>query len=144
MVLLLAFTLAGTWQSRWLPRWLAQVLAVVLAAPVATVVVYLPSVGGNLLNVLGHEGLVWGVLSITGTALLIAPLLALGALYRERDAQARARSSLRARTQHAREGGAGRAAASCCTRRSSRTSCSTRWPTCRRWSNRARRRPRRC
>jgi Histidine kinase len=89
MVLLLAFTLAGIWQTSWLPRWLAQVLAVFLAAPVATVAVYLPSVGGNVQNVLRHEGMVWGVLLITGTALLIAPVLALGALYRERDAQAR-------------------------------------------------------
>ena len=89
MVLLLAFTLAGLWQSRWLPRWLAQVLAVFLAAPLATIAVYLPSVGGNVLAVVQHEGMVWGVLSITGTALLIAPVLALGALYRERDAEAR-------------------------------------------------------
>ncbi len=89
MVLLLAFTLAGMWQSSWLPRWLAQVLAIFLAAPVATVAVYLPSVGGNVLHVLRHEGMVWGVLSITATALLIAPVLALGALYRERDAEAR-------------------------------------------------------
>jgi LytS/YehU family sensor histidine kinase len=65
------------------------VLAVFLAAPLATVAVYLPSVGGNLQNVVRHEGMVWGVLLITGTALLIAPVLALGALYRERDAQAR-------------------------------------------------------
>jgi signal transduction histidine kinase len=89
MVLLLAFTLAGLWQSAWLPRWLAQVLAIFLAAPVATVAVYLPSAGGNVLDVLQHEGMVWGVLSITGMALLIAPVMALGALYRERDAQAR-------------------------------------------------------
>ena len=89
MVLLLAFTLAGLWQATWMPRWLAQVLAVFLAAPLATFAVYLPSVGGNALAVLQHEGMVLGVLSITGTALLIAPVLALGALYRERDAQAR-------------------------------------------------------
>jgi len=89
LVLLLAFTLAGLWRSSWLPRWLAQVLAVFLAAPLATIAVYLPSAGGNVLAVLRHEGMVWGVLSITGTALLIAPVLALGALYRERDAQAR-------------------------------------------------------
>ncbi|KNZ30954.1 MAG: hypothetical protein AD742_19815 [Methylibium sp. NZG] len=89
LVLLLAFAVASLWRSSWLPRWLAQVLAIVLAAPLATVAVYLPSVGGNLMNVLSHEGRVWGVLSITGTALLIAPVLALGALYRQRDAEAR-------------------------------------------------------
>ena len=89
MLLLLAFTLAGHWQPRWLPRWLAQVLAIVLVAPLATLAVYLPSTGGSLTAILRHEGLVWGVLLITGTALLIAPVFALGTLYRERDAQAR-------------------------------------------------------
>jgi signal transduction histidine kinase len=93
MLLLLAFTLAGNlqpgWQARWLPRWLAQVLAVVLVAPLATLVVYLPSTGGSLTAILRHEGLVWGVLGVTATALLIAPVFALGALYRERDAEAR-------------------------------------------------------
>ena len=93
LLLLLAFTLAGhwpaSWQTRWLPRWLVQVLAIVLAAPLATLAVYLPSAGGSLLAVLRQEGMVWGVLLLTGTALLIAPVFALGALYRERDAQAR-------------------------------------------------------
>lgn len=38
---------------------------------------------------LSHEGRVMGFIYITATVLVIAPLLALGALYRERDAQAR-------------------------------------------------------
>lgn len=92
MVLLLAFTAAGLWQPPGLPRWLAQVLAVVVAAPLATFLVYLPSVGGDIRQVMGHEGRVLGFLSITGTVLVVGPLLALGALYRERDAQARNQS----------------------------------------------------
>jgi sensor histidine kinase YesM len=39
---------------------------------------------------LEHEGRITGFTLITGVALVIAPLLALGALYRERDTQARA------------------------------------------------------
>jgi LytS/YehU family sensor histidine kinase len=89
MVLLLAFTFAGEWQPPGMPRWVAQVLAIVLAAPVATFVVYLPSVNGNVAELLNQEGRILGFFSITATALVIAPLLALGALYRERDAQAR-------------------------------------------------------
>ena len=94
MVLLLAFTLAGIWQPPGLPRWLAQVLSVMLAAPIATFIVYLPSVDGNVAEVMRHEGRILGFVSITATVLVIAPILALGALYRERDAQARNQSLL--------------------------------------------------
>jgi signal transduction histidine kinase len=89
LLLLLAFTAAGAWTPPSAPRWLMQVLAVALAAPVATYLVYLPSVQGQLFEVLTHEGRQSGFLLITGTVLVIAPLLGLGALYRERDAQAR-------------------------------------------------------
>ncbi len=89
LLLLLAFTAAGTWTPPSAPRWLMQVLAVAMAAPVATYLVYLPSVQGQLFEVLAHEGRQSGFLLITGTVLVIAPLLGLGALYRERDAQAR-------------------------------------------------------
>jgi signal transduction histidine kinase len=88
-VLLLAFVAARVWRVPGVPRWLAQVLAVVLAAPLATLLAYLPSVGGDLAELFRHEGRVMGVLSIMSTVLIIAPLLVLGSLYRERDAQAR-------------------------------------------------------
>jgi signal transduction histidine kinase len=89
-VLLLAFAAAGAWHPSRMPRWLAQVLAVVLAAPVATLLAYMPSIDGNLTELLHHEGRVRGFIHITTVVLVIAPLFALGALYRERDAQARA------------------------------------------------------
>lgn len=92
LLLLLAFTAAGVWTPNAVPRWLTQVLVVALAAPLATYLVYLPSVQGELFEVLRHEDRVSGFMLITGTALVIAPLLALGALYRERDAQARAQA----------------------------------------------------
>jgi LytS/YehU family sensor histidine kinase len=88
-LLLLVFSVAGAWRSSRLPPWLAQVLAVVVAAPFATLLAYLPSVDGRITDLLAHEGRVMGFIDITATVLLIAPLLALGALYRERDAQAR-------------------------------------------------------
>ena len=87
--LLLAFGVAGAWPPGRVPAWLAQVLAVVIAAPIATLLAYLPSVGGDLTKMLAHEGRLMGFIYITLTVLMIAPLLALGALYRERDAQAR-------------------------------------------------------
>jgi len=92
LLLLLVFTAAGLWSVGPLPRWLVQVVAVALAAPVATYLVYLPAVQGQVFEVLRHEGRLSGFVLITGTVLVIAPLLALGALYRERDAQARAQA----------------------------------------------------
>ena len=92
LLLLLVFTAAGFWSVGWLPRWLVQVLAVVLTAPLATYLVYLPAVQGQVFEVLRHEGRLSGFVLITGTVLVVAPLLALGALYRERDAQARSQA----------------------------------------------------
>jgi len=88
MLLLLAFSVAGLWKAKRVPRWLVQVIAVVLVAPLATFLVYLPSIG-LMAEPMWHEGLVMGYTFITGAALVIGPLVALGALYRERDAQAR-------------------------------------------------------
>ena len=92
LLLLLVFTAAGVWAPAAAPRWLVQVLAVALAAPLATYLVYLPSVQGKVLEVLAHEDRLSGFLLITGTVLVVAPLLGLGALYRERDAQARSQA----------------------------------------------------
>ena len=89
MTLLLAFTLAGMWQPRWLPRWLAQALAVVLAAPLATFSVYLLSVEGDVAALFGNEHRLSGLALISATALIVGLVTALGALYREREAQVR-------------------------------------------------------
>ena len=88
MLLLLAFTLTGIWKPPFVPGWLAQVFSVVLVAPLATFLVYLPSIG-LYSEPMQHEGFVLGYTMITGAALMIGPVLALVALYRERDAQAR-------------------------------------------------------
>ena len=89
-LLLLAFGVAGAWQSSRMPRWVAQLIAVVVMAPVATLVAYLPSTGGSVASIAAHEGRMLGYVFISGAALMLGPLFALAALYRERDAQARA------------------------------------------------------
>ena len=89
-LLLLAYAAGRTWQLPGVPRWLAPVIAIMVTAPVATLLAYLPSLDGRLGAMLEHEGRITGFIIITGVALVIAPLLALGALYRERDTQARA------------------------------------------------------
>ncbi len=90
ITLLLAFSAAGHWRQRWLPRWLVQVLAVGLLAPLATFAVYLLSVDGDVAALMRHEGMVTGLGLISITAVVVGMVVALGALYRERDAQARA------------------------------------------------------
>ena len=90
MMLLLAFTLAGQWRLAWLPRWVVQALAVALTAPIATFIVYMLSVGGDVQSFLHNEARVAGFLWITGSGLFVGTVLALAALYRERDLQARA------------------------------------------------------
>jgi signal transduction histidine kinase len=91
LVLLLAFAAARAWPPRWLPTWLSPVLAVALAAPLATFVVYLYATGGDL-QVLFLPNRISGFLWIAGSALFIGLLLALGALLREREAQARSQA----------------------------------------------------
>ena len=90
MALLLAFSAVGHWRQTRLPRWVAQVLAVVIVAPLATVAIYLLSVDGDVVALLQHEGRLSGIASISVTALVVGLVTALGALYREREAQVRA------------------------------------------------------
>ena len=90
VILLVAFTLAGIWHPRWLPRWVTQVLAVGVAAPIATLAVYLLKVNGDLSEFFNSEARVSGFFFLTGSSLFIGLLLALGALYRERDQQGHA------------------------------------------------------
>ena len=89
LMLLVAFDIAGHWPSRWLPRWVVQVAAVVVMAPVATAIAYIVMVQGDLSSFERNEGLLWGFFSIATTGIAVGLTLALGALYRERDAQAR-------------------------------------------------------
>jgi signal transduction histidine kinase len=92
IVLLLAFTAAGQWRRAPLPRWVVQLIAVGLAAPIATLAVYLLSTGGDWQALFGNEARVTGFVMIGSSALLLGLVLALGSLYRERDAQANAQA----------------------------------------------------
>ncbi|MBI3369057.1 MAG: histidine kinase [Burkholderiales bacterium] len=89
LVSLLAFTVAGHWRQRWMPRWLVQALAIVIAVPLATLVVYMISTGGDLQAFASNPYRVSGFIWISSLALIIGLLLGLGAMVRERDAEAR-------------------------------------------------------
>jgi LytS/YehU family sensor histidine kinase len=90
MVLLFGFKVAGAWRQTLLPRWVAQLLAVALGAALSPLIVQMLSVGGDFSAFLASRPMVHGYVLVTLSAALIGSLFALGALYRERDAQARA------------------------------------------------------
>ena len=92
MLALLAFSAAGQWPRRlprWWARWLFQVVVVAAAVPVATLAVYLVAVGGDFASLVESEARVMGFFWIAGAGLVVGPLLAMGALYRQRDTEAR-------------------------------------------------------
>jgi hypothetical protein len=89
LAVVLAYHAAGLWQRAWVPRWLMQALAVVLVAPAATLGVYVLSTSGNIDAVLQNPFRMLGLLWIAGCAMVLGVLVTLGAVVREREAQAR-------------------------------------------------------
>jgi signal transduction histidine kinase len=92
VALLLAYTAAGQWRQSLVPRWVGQVVAVVLAAPLATLFVYILSTGGDFQEMFGNPARVTGIIIFVGSAIFLGLVSGLGALYRERDAQANAQA----------------------------------------------------
>ena len=92
MVALLAFNAAGAWRQRWMPVWVARLLAVTLGGVLAPLVVQLLTVGGDIGVFLNSRSLVGGYWLVATNALIFGLPFALGALYQERDAQARAQA----------------------------------------------------
>lgn len=90
IVLLLAYTAAGQWRQKRVSRWVVQVAAVVVSAPLATLSVYTLSTGGDFASMFGNPAYVSGIAILVGCALVLGVIIGLGALYRERDAQANA------------------------------------------------------
>ncbi len=91
-VLLGAFLLAGAWRQTWMPRWVAQTLAVLLAAPLGPLIVQMISVQGDLAAFFASRPRIVGFWWITGSGATLGLLVALAALLREREAQARSQA----------------------------------------------------
>ncbi|MBI5275645.1 MAG: histidine kinase [Burkholderiales bacterium] len=91
VVLLLAFRAASAWSRTWMPRWVAQLVAVLIAAAFAPLVVQLVTTSGDFSAFLASRSHVRGYILVTFYAAIIGSVLALGALFRERDAALRAR-----------------------------------------------------
>ncbi len=92
VVLLFAFRWSGAWRQQAVPRWLAQVIAVGVAALLAPLVVQLLTAGGDFSYFIASKSHVRGYVLVTVGGAIIGLALALGALFRERDAQARSQA----------------------------------------------------
>ncbi|MBC3918305.1 histidine kinase [Undibacterium sp. CY18W] len=86
MVMLLAFTVSGTWRLQWLPRWiphwLVRVAAVCLLAPFASLAAYV-AIAGDFMSFIKANNLLSGFATSTIFALFFGPLVAVAAIKRE-------------------------------------------------------------
>jgi len=92
VVTLVARSAALSWRQRVVPSWVLQSVAVLLAATLATLAVYLLATGGDFSALVQHEGRILGFILISGTGTIAGLMLALGALERQRDSEAKAMS----------------------------------------------------
>ena len=81
---------ALVWRQRLVPPWVLQSATVFVAATLATLAVYLLATNGDFSAVVKHEGRVQGFVLISGTGTIVGLILALGALERQRDSEAKA------------------------------------------------------
>ena len=91
-ITLVARSAALTWPQRLVPPWVLQSITVLVAATLATLAVYLLATGGDFNAVVSHEGRLQGFILISGTGTIVGLILALGALERQRDSEAKAMS----------------------------------------------------
>ncbi len=86
MVMLLAFTVSGTWRllwlPRWIPHWLVRVAAVCMLAPFASLAAYV-AIAGGFMNFIKANNLLSGFATSTIFALFFGPLIAVAAIKRE-------------------------------------------------------------
>jgi sensor histidine kinase YesM len=91
-ITLVARCAALVWRQRVVAPWVLQSVTVFCAATLATLAVYLLATGGDFSAVVSHEGRVQGFILISGTSTIVGLMLALGALERQRDSEAKAMS----------------------------------------------------
>lgn len=92
LLALLAFGLLEHWPRslpNWLARWALQLFGVVVAVPIGILLAYLISTGGSLEQFWRSEARLTGFLMMAASGLIAAPLLAMTAMLRQRDADAR-------------------------------------------------------
>ena len=87
---LLARSAAVVSRQRLVAPWVLQSVSVLCGAILATLAVYLLATGGDFSAVVQHEGRLQGFILISGTGTIVGLMLALGALERQRDSEAKA------------------------------------------------------
>jgi hypothetical protein len=88
---MLAFSLFERWparEPRWIPRWVLQLIAIVVVVPLAALLAYWLTTGGQP-NFDTEQKRVVGYMMLTFMGVFFAPWIALGALLRQREAFAR-------------------------------------------------------
>jgi signal transduction histidine kinase len=94
LVLLVVFHAVERWPEERLPfgwpRWVTGLVAIPLAAVLATALVYLAAVRGNVLEFVAQDNRIAGFMITALTALVVGLLLALPAQLRDREQRARA------------------------------------------------------
>lgn len=92
LVGLLAFGLFERWPKRlpgWLARWVLQVLGVSVTIPITVLVIYIYSTGSDQPPFWKDEFRLTGFALLSFTGLLLGPWMAMSAMLRQRDADAR-------------------------------------------------------
>jgi hypothetical protein len=85
---LLAFGIFEQWPARlpgWLPRWSLQVMAVAFVIPFTVLVIYVTITAGDAVSFWHNEKRLSGFFTITMTGLMVAPWIAVAALFRQRE-----------------------------------------------------------
>jgi LytS/YehU family sensor histidine kinase len=88
---MLVFSLFERWparEPRWIPRWVLQLIAIVVVVPLAALLAYWLTTGGNP-DFANQQKRVIGFMMLTFMGVFFAPWIALGALLRQREAFAR-------------------------------------------------------
>jgi len=95
LVLMLVFGLFERWPKRlprWLARWVLQVVGVALAVPLAVLALYLVNTHGDSVPFWQQETRMNGFFTMSMTAVLFAPWIAMSALMRQRDETVRSQA----------------------------------------------------
>ncbi len=98
LVAMIAFGLVEQWPARlpkWLARWVLQLMAVAIAVPLASLLAYWVTLGGNP-QFAQNPARMSGFGTLTGVGVLVALWVSLGAMVRQRDASVRNQAQGRA------------------------------------------------
>jgi sensor histidine kinase YesM len=89
MLMLLAYTVSGSWRIPWVPRWLVQLLSVCLLAPVSSLIAYVV-IAGNFITFIQTSNLLLGFVLSTSFALSVGIIMIIVSIKSEEKQRERA------------------------------------------------------